>query len=307
MKGIGLLMNPSTSIARPGGIDPSTIVRIRDLQVRARWIVDGFMAGLHRSPLHGFSSEFSEYRPYTHGDDLRNLDWKLYGRSDRYFIKRFEDETNLRCILVADRSRSMDYGSIGYSKWEYARTLIATLGYFLMKQRDAVGLMVFEDIVREYIPPRFRPGHLSRLMSALEQPAEGKATDLQAPISQLADLANKRGWIVIVSDFLVPLEGMKEKLSMLRARRHEVMAIRILDPAELEFPFEQPVMIEDAESQREVFVDPPKAKAGYLKNFKKHSQALENLLAQLGIDSTTVLTREDLDSALYRFLAKHAL
>ncbi|HEY0982653.1 MAG TPA: DUF58 domain-containing protein, partial [Schlesneria sp.] len=154
-------------------VDPATLMRLKSLELRAKHVVQGFMTGLNRSPYHGFSVEFTEYRQYTQGDDLRHLDWKLYARTDRYYLKRFEDETNLRCLLLLDASRSMNFGSIGYSKSEYARTLAATFAYFLSTQRDAIGLASFASEIIDFIPPRYRSGHLRRLLVSLEKTAEG--------------------------------------------------------------------------------------------------------------------------------------
>src|SRR5262245_1582625 len=165
-------------------IDPRTLMRIKSLQIRARVAVEGFIKGIHRSPYHGFSVEFSEYREYSPGDDPRYLDWRLYARSDRYYVKRFEDETNLRCNLVVDTSRSMGFRSGSYSKSDYARTAAATIAYFLASQRDAVGLLLFEDQIKEYLPARYRPGHLRRLMAALDREPEGRATNLVEPLEQ---------------------------------------------------------------------------------------------------------------------------
>ena len=156
--------------------DPKALMAIRNLELRARVVVEGFWKGLHRSPYHGFSVEFTEYRQYSPGDDTRYLDWRLYARSDRHYLKRFEDETNLRCHLLVDQSRSMDYGSLTYSKSDYARTLAATLAWFLHGQGDAVGLLSFDERVRDYLPPRHRHGHLRQLMLALGTPA-GRAPD----------------------------------------------------------------------------------------------------------------------------------
>src|SRR5579862_3364161 len=161
-------------VREAGFVDAKALMAIRNLELRARVVVQGFWSGLHRSPYHGFSVEFTEYRPYSPGEDTRYLDWRLYARSDRYYIKKFEDETNLRCQLVVDQSRSMTYGSLGYSKAQYAATLAATLAYFLNLQGDAVGLLTFDDQIREYLPARHRPGHLRHLMIRLEQPAAGK-------------------------------------------------------------------------------------------------------------------------------------
>src|ERR1044071_9953084 len=174
--------NFHTSARRPAGrshssagsfIDPAALMRIKSMQLRARVVVEGFLSGLHRSPYHGFSVEFTEYRQYSPGDDLRYLDWRLYARTDRYYIKKFEDETNLRCHLLVDQSRSMEYGSRGYTKAQYAATLAATLAYFLHLQGDAVGLLTFTDQVRDYLPARHRAGHLRQIMVALESPSAG--------------------------------------------------------------------------------------------------------------------------------------
>src|SRR6185295_10996358 len=167
-------------------ISPQALMSIKNLELRARVVVEGFWHGLHRSPYHGFSVEFSEYRQYSPGDDPRYLDWRLYARTDRYYIKRFEDETNLRCHLLVDLSRSMGYGSQKYTKVDYARTAAATLAYFLSTQRDAVGLVTFDEQIADYLPPRYRPGHLRRLMLCLERAVAGTSTDVSAPLEQVA-------------------------------------------------------------------------------------------------------------------------
>src|SRR5438105_6846834 len=169
-------------------IDPQTLMSIKNLELRARVVVEGFWHGLHRSPFHGFSVEFTEYRDYTPGDDPRYLDWRLYARTDRYYIKKYEDETNLRCHLLVDNSQSMSYGSIGFSKAQYANTLAATLAYFLHLQGDAIGLLTFDQEIRDYLPARHRPGHLRHLMLALEKPAIGTSTDLAAPLKHIVEI-----------------------------------------------------------------------------------------------------------------------
>src|SRR5271166_2642274 len=184
---------PLSSAPPPGSIiDPKALMSIRNLELRARVVVEGFWNGIHRSPYHGFSVEFTEYRQFTPDDDPRYLDWRVFARSDRYFIKKFEDETNLRCHLLVDQSRSMDYGSVGYTKAQYANTLAATLAYFLYLQGDAVGLLTFDEIIRDYLPARHRPGHLRHLMIRLEQPAAGNATDLSAPLHRIVRTVKKR-------------------------------------------------------------------------------------------------------------------
>src|SRR2546421_9325616 len=208
-----MTVTPRNSNSSAGSlIDPKSLMSIRNLELRARTVVEGFWSGIHRSPYHGFSVEFSEYRQYTAGDDPRYLDWRVFARSDRYFIRKFEDETNLRCHLLADNSRSMSYGSIGYSKAKYAATLAATVAYFLYLQGDAVGLLTFDEQIREYLPARHRTGHLRHLMLALEQPAGGESTDLAAPLKRIVEIVRKRGLIVLLSDFLAPIERLQPDL-----------------------------------------------------------------------------------------------
>src|SRR4030095_15500166 len=189
-------------------ISPAALMRIRNLELRARIVVEGFWSGLHRSPYHGFSVEFTEYRQYTPGDEPRYLDWRLYARSDRFYIKKFEDETNLRCYLLVDNSRSMSYGSLAYTKAQYANTLAATLAYFLSLQGDAVGLLTFDEQIREYLPARTRSGHLRHLLLALEKPAAGTATDLAAPLKRIVEMVRKRGLMILISDLLAPIQAL---------------------------------------------------------------------------------------------------
>ena len=215
---------------------------------------------------------------------MRYLDWKLFARQDRYYIKRFEDETNLRCYLVADLSRSMEFGSTGYTKAEYTRTLLATLGYFLSLQRDAVGLLTFDESIGEYLPPRYRPGHLRRLMLALERATSGRRTDIEPPLEQITRLATRRGLVVVASDMLAPVEGLGRQLGYLRSQGHEVLVMRVLDPAEIDFDFEEARIFEDMESGRRLFVDPDAIRRTYQRNFRQHAVALDEICRQEGVD-----------------------
>jgi uncharacterized protein (DUF58 family) len=280
-------------------IDPAALMRIKNLQLRAKVVVEGFLSGLHRSPYHGFSVEFTEYRQYSPGDDLRYLDWRLYARSDRYYIKRFEDETNLRCWLLVDLSKSMGFTSLPYDKAEYAKTAAATIGYFLALQRDAVGLVTFDAAIQSFLPARFRPGHLHRLMMCLEQAPAGTATDLAAPLEQIAKTARKRGLVVLLSDLLAPIDTLETRLGYLRSRGHEVVVIRVLDPAEVEFPFEQAAMFYDVESGRELFVDPDLVRQQYRRRFGEHRAALTTTCSRLGIDLYELTTTQPLEMALF--------
>lgn len=261
--------------------------------------------GLHRSPYHGFSVEFSEYRQYTPGDDLRYVDWKLYGRSDRYYLKKFEDETNLRCYFLVDMSKSMSYGSPalgGKTKADYAVTVAASLGYFLSRQGDATGLLTFDSGIRDYLPARKRPGHLHQLMLMLDKPASGKQTDLGAPLRRIVELVRKRGMIVLVSDLLSPIESFENQLSQLRAYGHEVVVFQILDPQEVDFKFNDSAQFEDLETGATLYVDPEKARANYLSSFGAHQQKLRDLCIRRGITHQVLRTDEPLETALFRFL-----
>ena len=283
-------------------IDPQALMSIRSLELRARAVVEGFWSGLHRSPYHGFSVEFTEYRPYTPGDDPRYLDWRVYARSDRYYIKKYEDETNLRFHLLADQSRSMDFGTRGYSKAKYAATLAATLGHFLDLQGDAVGLLTFDSEVREYLPARHRPGHLRQLMAALERPAAGKTTNLEAPLERITSLVRKRGLVALISDFLAPLDRLERNLQALAACGHEVSVFQILDPAELNLGLEQAALFEDVESGRTLYIDPAAARADYTRKIEAHCAGLQATCRRLGVSYHKLSTAQPLEIALFEFL-----
>jgi uncharacterized protein (DUF58 family) len=283
-------------------ISPKALMSIRNLELRARVVVEGFWNGLHRSPYHGFSVEFTEYRQYTEGDDPRYVDWRVFARSDRYFIKKFEDETNLRCYLLADNSRSMGFSSLSYTKAEYAATLAATLAYFLYLQGDAVGLLTFDEQIREYLPARHRTGHLRHLMLALEQPATGRATDLASPLKRIVEVVRKRGLIILISDFLAPIERLETELTTLAACGHEIVVFQVLDPAELSFNFDSAAMFEDVESGRTLFIDPNTARKEYLQKLEAHFNALRSSCQRLGIVCKRVATDRPLELALFDFL-----
>jgi uncharacterized protein (DUF58 family) len=292
-----------SSASRDANIDPITIMRIKDLQLRARAVVEGFMNGLHRSPYHGFSVEFSEYRPYTLGDDPRGLDWKLYARSDRFFVKRFEDETNRRCYLVVDQSQSMGFGTLEYTKSDYARTLAATLAYYLSQQRDGVGLLTFGESIDEFLPARHRPGHLRQIMVALSRPLAGKSTDVISPLDQIARLVAKRGLVILISDLLVPIASLQSKLSLLRSRGHEVMILRTLDPQEVDFHLDAPGMVVDMETGRDIYIDPAVAAKEYKSRFEAHQNEVKTICDTLGIDLFQVLIDRPLQASLFDILS----
>jgi uncharacterized protein (DUF58 family) len=291
-----------SSFKTSGHIHPQALMSIKNLEFRARVVVEGFWHGLHRSPYHGFSVEFTEYRQYTPGDDPRYLDWKLFARSDRYYIKKFEDETNLRCFLLVDNSRSMEYGSIGFTKATYANTLAATLAYFLFLQGDAVGLLKFDAEIRDYLPARNRTGHLRQLMLALERPAEGQATDLGGPLKRIVEIVNKRGLMILISDLLSPLEAFEKRLMSLAACGHDVLLLHLIDPAELNFNFEGAITFQDLESGRDIYIDPVVARKEYLTRMGAHHAAVESLCQKLGAGYYRFPTDRPLELALFDFV-----
>ncbi len=290
----------------PTFLDPAALMSIRNLELRARTVVEGFWHGLHRSPYHGFSVEFTEYRPYSPGDDPRYLDWKLVGRTDRYFIKKFEDETNLRCHLLVDNSRSMSFGSRSYTKTDYARTMAATLAYFLAQQGDATGLLTFDEKVREYLPARHRPGHLRHLMLALDKPASGAATDLAAPLQRVAELVRKRGLVVLISDLLASAETLEGPLALLTAARHEVVVFQVLDPAELNFDFSAASRFLDVETGRDFYLEPSLARADYQRRLEEHLTKVRAICQRLGISHVQISTAQPMELALFDFLKTRA-
>ncbi len=284
-------------------LDPAVIARLGTMELKARTVVEGFLSGLHRSPYKGFSVEFAEYRQYLPGDDLSTLDWKVYARSDRHYVKKFEEETNLECHLLLDVSASMAYqGGASVSKLEYASVLAASLAYLMNRQRDATGLIAFDDRMITRLPARARPGHLHAILLTLEKLVPGARSDVSRPLHQLAEALVKRSLVVLISDLLDDPENVVRGLKHLRFRGTDVIVLQVLDPHELQFPFRNAARFTDVESADEITADPSRVRAGYL-------QALEGLLAHYerelrgaGIDFITLDTSKPLDFALLAYL-----
>lgn len=287
------------------GIDPQALFAIKDLELRARVVVEGLWSGLHRSPFAGFSVEFTEYRQYSQGDDLRYLDWKLLARSDRHYIKKFEDETNLRCLILVDTSRSMLFGSKGWTKADYARTLAATFAYFLGQQRDVVGLALFDGTVHNYLPPRWKPGHFRHMLALLQRVPEGRDTNLSHALDEVANLCRKRSLVIVLSDFLSPVNEWEQALARLAAARHDVRAVQILDPAEVNLEFGEAALWEDLESNRKIYVDPAQARTGYKERFDAHQAEVKATLEKRGVTRQLATTDQPLDFVLLELLQAH--
>jgi uncharacterized protein (DUF58 family) len=294
----------SASSPRPE-LDLEALMRIRSLELRARAVVEGLWRGLHRSPYHGFSVEFTEYRPYSPGDVVRFLVWRLYARSDRDYVKKYEDETNLRCQLVVDQSRSMSFGSGAASKAQYAATLAATLASFLFEQGDAVGVTTFAGGIGEHLPARNRPGHLRRLMGALERPAEGRQSAVGPTLEQVAELLRRRGMVVLISDLLVAPDQIERPLAALRAAGHELLVLEVQDPSERTFtlPLGAPTRLRDLETDAVIDVDPAVSRTAYLQALQAHQDRLQVICGRLGIERHVLGTDGSIAGALVGILA----
>jgi uncharacterized protein (DUF58 family) len=284
-------------------IDPRVVARLGSMELRARAVVEGFLSGLHRSPFKGFSVEFAEYRQYMPGDDLSTMDWKVYARSDRHYVKKYQEETNLECHLLLDVSASMGYGSSGVSKLEYGSFLVAALGYLMNRQRDAVGFIAFDDRVVSMIPSGSRPGHLQEILVSLERLSLGTRTRVSKPLHHLADALSKRGMVILVSDLLDEPADVIQGLKHLRFKGSEVIVFHLLDPAEVSFPFSEPARFLDLENGQEVAVVPGQVRAEYLRRIGDLIETYRRELGVSGIDYRLVETTEPLDFALMSYLA----
>jgi uncharacterized protein (DUF58 family) len=284
-------------------LDPAVLARIGSLELRARTIVEGFLSGLHRSPLRGFSVEFAEYRQYLPGDDLSTMDWKVYAKTDRHYVKKYEEETNLRAHLLLDVSASMRYGSGPMTKLEYGSCLAASLAYLMNRQRDASGLVTFDDEIRSLLPPSVRPGHLRALLLSLDRLPHGSRTDAGRPLHQLADAIRKRGMVVLISDLLDDPARVIDGLKHFRFRGSDVLVFHVLDPAELTFPFDRPVKFRDLETDEEVLASPSAVREQYLSAMNGLIETYRRELRSTGIDYHLLDTSRPLDFALLSFLA----
>jgi uncharacterized protein (DUF58 family) len=284
-------------------LDPAVIARLGTLELKARTIVEGFLSGLHRSPFKGFSVEFAEYRQYIPGDDLSTMDWKVYARSDRHVVKKFEEETNLECHLLIDMSGSMAYGSAELTKFEYASCLAASIAYLMNRQRDAVGLMAFDERIVEMLPSSARPGHLRAVLVTLDRLRPGRATDVSKPLHQLAESLNKRGLVVLISDLLDDPESVIRGLKHFHYRGSDVIVFHVLDPHEVEFPFERATRFEDLESKEEVVAVPRLVREHYLQAVRDLLGRYKRDLGAAGIDYHLLKTTDPLELALMSYLS----
>jgi len=289
-------------------LDFDVLARIHNMQLLAKTVVEGFILGLHRSPYRGFSCEFAEYRQYSPGDDVKHIDWKVFGKTDRYFVKQFEEETNLACYLLLDASASMGYRrrEEGHSKLQYASYMAACLAYFMMRQRDAVGLLTFDTQVRSVLPARARQSHLKHILAALDRQAPGGETNIAKPLHDMAEGLKRRGLIILVSDLLDEPEAVLSALQHFRFKGHEVIVFHVMDNAELTFPFDSMTEFTDLETGEKSLVSPDGMRPVYLEQLRALLERYEKGCADIKADYRLFDTTRPLEIALSEYLYKRS-
>lgn len=287
--------------------DPKVLAGISNLYLRARWVVEGMMSGLHRSRAKGFSVEFEEHREYSPGDEIRRIDWKALGKFDRYFIKEYEDETNLRAYLLLDASASMDYASDGITKFDYACTLTASLAYLILKQQDAAGLVTFSSRVESFIPPRAKRDYLTQILHALENRGPGGETRVGAILEDIAGQVKRRGLIVLISDLLDEPADILKGLRHFRFKGNDVIVFHVVDPAELDLPFDGNILFEDLEAASlQVITDPRAIRSAYQQVVQDFIKEMRKQCHDNAIDYQLISTATPLDRALASYLSWRA-
>ena len=285
-------------------LSPKIISSLNNLYLKARFVVEGFIVGLHKSPYHGFSVEFSEHRTYGYGDEIRHIDWKLWGKTDKYFVKQFEEETNLKSYLLLDQSASMNYKSGDTSKLEYGKMLTASLTYLMLKQQDAVGLTLFDDEIRNSIPPRSKTSHMNVILSGIERITQGSKTNIAPILHKIAEVTQKRGLIILISDLFDSQEDVLSSLQHFRYKGHEVIVFHILDSQELKLEFNQLTRFKDMESGEEITTEPWHIQKDYQKKIQSFCKFYKIQCRKNNIDYVLLNTDTPLDIALSEYLIK---
>ena len=292
-------------------LDPRVLARVHSLDLRARLVIEGLMTGMHRSPYQGISVEFAQHRPYVVGDDTRHVDWKVFGKTDKIYLKQYLQETDLHLICVVDASESMAYSSVGsgkdrWSKFDHATAVAAALSYLAIQQQDAAGVAIFDQELKHYVKPSNSPGQWKVITHELSVTPRLRKTNTAKILSQLAEKLRQRSVIVLLSDFFDDIENLKKGLRHLRFKRHEVIAFQTLDPAEVDFPFAETTLFKGLEEAGELLTEPRALREGYLAELKAHTDQLSKLCRGMHIDFTRMNTGEPLDVALSGFLATRA-
>jgi uncharacterized protein (DUF58 family) len=292
-------------------LDPRTLARIASLDLRARLIVEGLMTGMHRSPYQGASVEFAQHRPYAFGDDIRHVDWKVLAKTDRVYLKQYIEETNLHLICVVDSSESMGFGTVGdpdatWSKFDHATAIAASLAHMAIQQQDAVGLAVFDHELKKYLKPSNSPGQWKTITQELTVMPRNAKTGTGHVLDQIAEKLTHRSLIVLLSDLFDDLKGIAQGLRHLRYKKHEVMVFQVLDPMEIEFPFEDVTLFKGLEGLGELLTEPRALREGYLKQLNSFTDELKKMCRGMHVDFTRMNTGESLDVTLSGFLATRA-
>ena len=289
-------------------LEPALVERLNHLQVSARSVVEGAISGAHRSPLKGASVEFRQHRFYTPGDEPRRLDWRVLGRTDRPYIKEYDEETNLRCALVLDESGSMAYGAargqLAGSKFDYGARLVAALSYLMLGQTEAVGLAQFGDRLREWLAPRAGTAQLSRVIDLLERGVPAGEGDVGRSMQEVADRLGRRSLVIVVSDLITPVARVREGLARLRHDRHETILLRVMHPDELDFPFRRWTRFRGMEGEKARLLEPAVVRKVYLENFARHKRELEETCRALGAELYVTTTDKPLIETITRFLQR---
>lgn len=284
-------------------LDPVTLAKVRGLEVRAKMIVEGYLAGAHKSPYHGFSVEFAQHREYVPGDDIKHVDWKVYGRTERYFLKQYEEETNLICWLLMDVSESMAYGSGPVSKYDYTCMAVAALAYMILHQQDSVGLVTFDDRVRQFMRASSQPAYLKEIVRVLNRGSGTEKTGLGPILHELAERMTQRGLVFVMSDFFDDVPELMSGLKHLRHKRHEVVVFHVLDAAELEFPFQEATLFRGLEQGPELLTEPRSLRRGYLAEVNAFVSELKKGCREQQIDFVPLRTDMNLGVVLSSYLA----
>jgi uncharacterized protein (DUF58 family) len=287
-------------------LDFDVLARINNMHLLAKTVVEGFVLGLHRSPFRGFSVEFAEYRQYAPGDDIRHIDWKVYGKSDRFYVKQYEEETNLSCRIVLDCSASMGYGSGKLTKLQYGSFLAASLAYFMIQQRDATGLVLFDEKVRMMLPPRSRLTHLHRMLAALEDQEPGRSTDIATPLHEMAEGLKRRGLIVLISDLYDDPKRVLSALQHFKFQGSDLIVFQIADAAELKFPFERLTEFVDPETGEELLITGSAVRKAYFAEMEKFFGEYRKGCADLKVDYHLYDTSTPLELALSEYLYRRS-
>jgi uncharacterized protein (DUF58 family) len=288
-------------------LDPHTLASLEGLDLQARMVVEGYVAGMHPSPYHGFSVEFAEHREYVPGDDIRHVDWKVWSKTDKLYLKQYEEDTNLLMYLLLDTSESMAYASGNHvTKLQYAQFIVAALAYMILQQQDSVGLVVYDDAVRRYLKPAGQPSQLKELLHLLDVTPAREKSDLGLVFNDLAERFKKRGVVVILSDLFDDPARIVTGLKHFRHRRHEVIVFHVLDPAELDFPFRDTTLFKGMEGMADILTDPHALKRAYQAEMGSFLEELEKGCRMVDIDYVPLRTNQSLDVALSSYLASRS-